>query len=146
MDQPPQEHNIPRTTLDLMRSVESAPPGDIERAMHCTNQQAVILRLELPTSKPPASLDALANVIDIPIYKTSDLQDESTALVHNENRVIFVKEGLPLQNQLHAALRELKALIDLPIRLEHGDGHLTQDDYQRLAEHFADLVMDPHGP
>lgn len=135
-----QEH-APRDLLALMRSVESTPPGDLEWAMHCTRQQALLLRLNLPGGNLQ-DLDQLGAALGIEIAQNEQSED-AVLLFDEEHRVILVNAALPNAEQLHAAAREIKRLIDLPARIDRArnDWDFTDEDNTHLAVAFADMVL-----
>jgi glyoxylate carboligase len=114
--------------------------------MHCTRQQAVLLRLQLPTGEPPTNLAQLARAVEIDITTTPNLELPSATMLNGTTAAILVHEELAPADQLRAALRELKNLIDLPARLRMADQAFDDAVYEALADRFADMVLDTHGP
>lgn len=132
--------------LSLLQLVESTPTRDLDWARHCTRQQAVLLRLHLPDGRPPQSVAAITKATGIPVWVESDLPTSSKAVLGDGHAVIFVDAALPPDERLRACLRALKRIIDLPARLRTGDDAFSDRTYRALDDHFADLVLEEHGP
>ncbi|MEP9385204.1 hypothetical protein [Nocardioides sp. KR10-350] len=139
-------HNQPEqrpelSLLDVMRGVESTPPGDLEWALHCTRQQAVLLSLQLAGEGPP-TLDRLADAIGTPISITPDLPTPSAALYYPDGEAaILVHEELGPEDRVRAAVAAIKHHLDLPKRLSPGANGFTDSQYAAIAEAFADTVL-----
>jgi hypothetical protein len=136
----------PVDPLALLRGVDSAPAHDLEWALHCTRQQAVIVRLLLPEGRPPASIETLSDALQIPIWTEPELGRCAIPVYSDEHRAILIDAALPAADQVRAALLALKYLIDLPARQNLGVDAFSEDDYRYLAQRFAELVLERHGP
>lgn len=142
------EHHYPRpraveNNLTLLRSVESTPPGDLEWALHCTRQQAVLLLLQLPNDQPLTNLEQLAEVFEINVWADGLDRDSTLMLAEGQPPTILVSDRLSNEDQLRAAVRELKRLIDLPARLRMGNDAFSADDYVQVAKAFEHMVLGP---
>jgi Zn-dependent peptidase ImmA (M78 family) len=137
----------PRDLLSLLRSVESAPDGDLEWAEHCTRQQAVILQLASHDGEV-TSLTSLADTVGIPISLIEHIPVRGTAFPTKGGWHIHISESLTPPAQLHVALHELKHIIDHPLRRkgQHRTAGLSDADYEHLADFFADYVLAGHEP
>lgn len=139
MERQQHEHQ-PQDPLSVLRGVESTPPGDLEWAEHCTRQQAVILSLLLPEGRT-TSLDALSEAVDVTIQLIDQLPVPSTSFPTADGWQIHVNAALPAEQQLRAALHQLKHVIDDPVRGPGIGAELTPAEYEQLADRLADMVL-----
>lgn len=136
----------PRDLLSLLRSVESAPDGDLEWAEHCARQQALILQLASPDGQV-TSLTSLADTVGIPISLIEHIPVCGIAFPAKGGWQIHISESLTPLAQLCVALHELKHIIDHPARTRRSPGAgFTDADYEHLADFFADYVLAGHEP
>ena len=130
----------PRDLLSLLRLVESTPEGDVEWARHCTTQQAVLLRLQLPGGEA-TDLATLSKALNIPIEVLPDMPVPGTTFPARGKWHIHISDSLNPAAQLRTALHELKHVIDHSMRRKANAAGFSDADYERQANFFADLVL-----
>lgn len=130
----------PRDPLSVLRSVESTPPGDIEWARHCTRQQAAILLLS-HGSPEIRSIGELATASEVAITATDDLPLRALHVPGPDGWHIYLSTALTPSEQLRTALRQIKHVIDHPVRARSGSDGFSDAEYDALADYFADLVL-----
>lgn len=132
--------------LSLLQRVESTTPGDREWARRCTRQQAVLLRLHLPSGQRPTDWKQIAKATGITVWCEPKLPVPSHLVLGGGHTVLLISAELRPEQQLRVCLRELKRLIDLTARLRIGADAFPEADYEAFADYFADLVLEEHGP
>ena len=135
-----QHEQAPRDPLSLLRSVESTPPGDLDWALHCTRQQAMILNLLLG-GREAMSLARLSAITEIQIGLVEDMPIPGTAFPAADGWHIHIHAALPSEQQLRTALHELKHVIDHPVRTRADGPCLSPVEYEHLADAFAELML-----
>lgn len=141
-----QHEQPPQDPLSVLRGVESAPSGDLDWALHCTRQQAVILSLLLPEGCA-TNLGVLAETIGVTIRLVDELPVPGTSFPTADGWQIHVNAALPAEQQLRSALHQLKHVIDHPVRGPGVRAGLSAAEYEHLADAFADMVLgDPPEP
>lgn len=149
---------LPHEFLGLLRSVESIPPGNLAEnldwnldwAMHCTRQQAVLLLLQLPqhSDRRPPTLEELQTCVGISIESMPDMPTPGTAFYGDSAWHIFVNETLDPAEQVRRAVHELKHVIDHPARRtrnqtrDHFDPE-ADEVYEALCDAFTKMVLGP---
>jgi len=135
------ESRIPRDLLSLLRSVESTPPGDLDWALHCTRQQAMIMSLQFAGGRP-ASLEQLAEAFAIPIQVREDIPIDATAFPTKDGGwTIHISASLTPSERMRQVVHHLKHIIDHPIRHHAGSEGFTAADYEHLAHAFTNMVL-----
>lgn len=135
----------PKDLLLLLRLIESTPDGDTDWADHCTTQQAVVLRLQLPRGNA-TNLPMLSALVGISIEVLPDMPVDGSAFRAHGRWHIHVSASLNPAAQLRTALHELKHIIDHPMRRQTGAAGFSDADYERQAAFFADLVLREANP
>lgn len=135
-------HTRPATMdlLWILRSVESSPAGDLAWAEHCTRQQALILRLNQPGGRV-TSINSLTEATGVPIDLIADIPVTGTAFHAHDGWHIHVSDSLSSTEQLHVALHEFKHIIDTPMRQRTDAGGFTNDQFEHLADYFAECAL-----
>lgn len=130
-----------RGTLAALRALATDPTHSIADALHAADRQAKAMRSMLPTSicQIPSHITHLIPSILIKI--TDDIPVPGISFWGHGHWHIHVRSSDTTENQSFALLRELKHIIDHPLR--HMPTTLTGADWDAIASHFAHQVLDP---
>ena len=100
----------------------------------------MILSLLL-TEGRATSLAELGKSVGVTIQPVDGLPVTGTAFPTADGWQIHVDSALPASGQLFAALHQVKHVIDHPVRRPGVGADLTNDQYELLADYFAELVV-----
>lgn len=134
-----------RTVLSLLRSLGATAPVDLGSAIRVAIKQAALLRHQV-TGGQFRSLDALAAATAVSIHAHGQMPVPAVAFIGRGQWQIHVADSLTPNEQLLAAARELKFVIDHNSTHSHQPGELSDAEREYVAACFAELLLDGREP
>lgn len=129
--------------LGDLRAAEPHHATDLAVAMGVAHRQAELLRSILAIHGKAVSLERIMRLPGVTVTVINDLPVPGTAFWGNGHWNIHVRVQDPPETQRFNALHELKHIIDHPgsRAATADDAHLSDEDEELVADHFAACVL-----